>query len=273
VIQTRAIVTNIRDLGADYFLLEVESPEIAGASKPGHFVNVLIQDSARVVLRRPIAVFDVKSNRVQLLVKSIGEGTRWISLREPGDVVNLLGPLGKGLFDKTDAKRVIMVAGGVGLAPLYYYLTYYKELNIKTVLFYGARNAKSILFQNELLELTDECVFVTEDGSLGEKGLVTDELRRYYLEHGTAEGDVVFACGPKFMLKQVVDFADAEHIECFVSLESFMGCGAGVCLSCVIPARHYSQDGDKYFKLCTDGPVINSNIIDKRYFEESYAGH
>ena len=261
--QTSATITAIRDLGAGYFHLETTCPEIAQQAQPGHFINVRCES---VLLRRPLAVFSVDASTIGIFFKACGKGTSWLSQRRAGDQINIVGPLGKGLFEENNAKRVILVAGGVGLAPLYFYLQYNQKSPAKKILFYGARNAQTVFFQNELLDMADESYFVTEDGSLGEKGLVNEELRRFYLTEEPQDGDVVMTCGPNAMIKTIISFAESENLPCQVSLESYMGCGCGVCLSCVIPAADPNQEGESYFRLCTEGPVVDSKRIDKQKF-------
>ena len=265
MIKVQSKITSVTHLGDDYAVVELHCPQVAPLCKPGHFVNIRCD---KVLLRRPIAVLDVEGEVIKFFIQKTGEGTRWITSRKPGDILDIVGPLGKGLFETNNAKRVILVAGGVGLAPLYYYLSDAKKYNIETLLFYGARTAGRIFFQHELMKLADRCVFVTEDGTMGKKGRVTDELKRFYFESGAGSADMIMACGPKFMLREVVAFADSEDVPCQVSLESYMGCGAGVCLSCVIPAKKHEYEAEVYIKLCTDGPVLDSKLIDNTFFEE-----
>ena len=262
------MIENIRDLGSDYYLLELNCPEIAKHARPGHFVNVRITGVQFVILRRPLAVFDVVGNTVKLFMKVAGKGTQWMSGCRPGMELDIVGPLGKGLFEINFAKRIILVAGGVGLAPLYYFLTYNKNKNVEKILFYGARKSDYVYFQNELISLTDKCYFVTEDGSLGEKGMVNEELRKFFLLSEPRSDDLIMTCGPNPMIKEIVKFAHSEKISCQVSLESYMGCGTGVCLSCVVPSRDTLDDGEKYFQVCCEGPVVDSKRIDESFFDK-----
>lgn len=273
MIERDALITQITDLGEDYFSIEASCPDMTPLARPGHFLNVLIKDQTDVLLRRPLAFFDVDGELIKLFIKRVGRGTGWLSQRKSGDVLSLVGPLGKGLFEERGARRIIMVAGGVGLAPLYYFLTTHRNTSFQKVMFYGARSGDKIFYQNELRSLTDECYFVTDDGTLGAQGRVTEELERYFEQCGVSDDDLIMACGPNFMLKAVVAIADRYDVACQLSLESYMGCGAGVCLSCVLPARNYEHDGERFFKLCTEGPVIDSKRIDPIFFEESYATH
>jgi len=267
LISTEASIITITDLGEDYFFVEAECPEISSLPVPGNFVNIRIADSSGVLLRRPFGIFDIEGKIIKFFFKRIGKGTTWISNRRPGDKLDIIGPLGKGVFNPGDAKRIIVIAGGTGIAPIYYFLKYYRNHPAQKILFYGARSKNKVFFQNELFELTDKCIFVTEDGTLGEMGMVSEELKRYYLTYGPNDNDLIISCGPKAMLKEIVEFAEDEHIPCQVSLESYMGCGSGVCLSCVVPARNYNNAGQSMFRVCSDGPVVDSKIIDKKYFE------
>ncbi|MCD6461082.1 dihydroorotate dehydrogenase electron transfer subunit, partial [bacterium] len=122
--QTKAVLKNISELGSDYFLLELNCPDIAKSALPGHFVNIRVTGVPSVILRRPLAVFDVSGNVLKLFMKVAGKGTKWISQCRQGTEFDMIGPLGKGLFEINSHRRIILVAGGVGLAPLYYFLTY-----------------------------------------------------------------------------------------------------------------------------------------------------
>ncbi|MCD6460788.1 dihydroorotate dehydrogenase electron transfer subunit, partial [bacterium] len=152
--------------------------------------------------------------------------------------------------------------------PLYYFLTYNKNKNIEKILFYGARESSHIYFQNELISLTDKCYFVTEDGLLGEKGMVNEELRKFFILSEPRGDDLIMACGPKPMIKEIINFAHSEKIKCLVSLESYMGCGTGVCLSCVVPSNDLLEAGEKYFQVCCEGPVVDSRRINPDFFEK-----
>ena len=266
--QAKSVLENIKALGEDYYLLELNCPEIAKIARPGHFVNVRITGVQFVILRRPLAVFDVTGSTIKFFMKVAGRGTQWMSQLRPGKELDIVGPLGKGLFEINFAKRIILVAGGVGLAPLYYFLSYYNNENVEKILFYGARKNSHLFFQNELISLTDQCYFVTEDGSLGEKGMVNEELRKFFLLSEPRSDDLIMTCGPNPMIKEIVKFAHSEKIACQVSLESYMGCGTGVCLSCVVPSNDVLDEGEKYFQVCCEGPVVDSRRIDESFFDK-----
>ncbi len=262
LIQTTPEVVGIENLGNGYVVLSTECPEIAKDALPGNFVNIKIDGVSDLLLRRPIGIFDVEGSIVKFLVKPVGKGTEWLGSRSVGDKIDLIGPLGKGLFNDDGVGRVVLVAGGVGLAPLFYYLTYNKKSDKKTVLFYGARTKEEISFKDELAELVDDLFFATEDGSLGEKGFVTDAINKASLNF--RKDDLMMVCGPKPMLKSVIDLAESVKVRCQVSLENYMGCGTGVCLSCAIPVLEYDSQGQRYRRVCVDGPVMDSSIIDKK---------
>ncbi|MCB1196378.1 dihydroorotate dehydrogenase electron transfer subunit [bacterium] len=267
MIVSQSSVVSVTSLSADYFVIAFDAPQIAPLCKPGHFLNFRIENNYDILLRRPMAVFDVDGSIVKSLIKVVGKGTRWLSQRRVGDQLNVIGPLGNGFFDAQNARRIFIVAGGVGLAPLYFYLKKARSFSVETIFFYGARTANHLLFIDDLQEFSTQCVFITEDGSFGEKGLSTDILESYCEKVNlSAQNDIVMSCGPNPMLFRVAQFAESKQIPCQVSLESYMGCGGGVCLSCVIPARSYEQDGQAFFKLCTDGPVIDSRRIDMKFF-------
>jgi len=236
-----ADVLEKRFLTEDIFLIRLLAPDIAINCQPGQFVNLKCSHLYDPLLRRPISIFDADedSGEISLLIRIVGKGTNLLSKFEKGDKLDILGPLGNS-FPKDDYRNPLLVAGGIGIAPLYFLA---RNLNHPTLI-WGAKSKKEFFLLDELRE--SSCLFVfTEDGSLGEKGLATDKLA--YLSQGH---DVIFACGPVQMLKEVVRIAREIGIPSFISLEERMACGFGACLGCAVRTKQ------GYKILCKEGPIL-----------------
>ena len=213
---------------------------------PGQFVQVAV-DTKNVFLRRPISIndVDVENATIDLLIRNAGKGTEALINKNEGDIINILFPLGNGFTtDAPAGARMLLIGGGVGVAPLLYLGKVLRENGFKPEFLLGARSEKDLL-ELEDFKAVGEVHICTEDGSVGTKGLVTahpvmqEKLFRYY------------CCGPAPMMKAIAKIAYANGTECEVSLENMMACGLGACLCCV----------EKTVKgnvcVCTEGPVFN----------------
>lgn len=227
-------------------LLSLDNEADVGLIKPGQFVQVMTPNNA-TYLRRPISVCFVENDHLWLLVRSAGKGTEAIIKSSKGDKLNLVFPLGNG-FTTGMSSSPLLIGGGVGVAPLLYLG---KELakncnNVKFLL--GARSEKDILLLNEFKKY-GQVYISTEDGSMGEKGLVTtNSILQGYTDH-------IYCCGPMPMMKAIATIACRKNVECEVSLENTMGCGIGACLCCV----EKTTKGNVC--VCSDGPVFNTNDL------------
>lgn len=231
-----------------YFSLTLQHtdrlPEIAA----GQFVEVEVPGNKQVMLRRPISIHDVDTdnNTLKILVQVVGKGTRTLSKLTEGQKLNLVYPLGHGF--SLEGSRVLLVGGGAGIAPLLHLSKCLSAKGIRPTILLGGRTAALIPVQKEF-EPYGTIGFATEDGSLGEKGLVT--------QHSlfTADYDHIYTCGPTPMMKAVAHYALGKGIECEVSLENMMACGIGACLCCVVD----SDEGHKC--VCKEGPVFNAKRL------------
>jgi dihydroorotate dehydrogenase electron transfer subunit len=216
---------------------------------PGQFVELRIDNSPSTFLRRPISInfVDYDHNELWLLVAGIGDGTRHLCQLHEGDMVNCLLPLGNG-FSQLSHKKVLLVGGGVGVAPLLLQGYKLKQEGSEPSFLLGARSAKDLL-ELDLFREIGPVYITTEDESEGEKGFVTNHsiLQR-------EKFDFIQTCGPKPMMKAVAKYAKANGITCEASLENMMACGLGACLCCV----EKTVEGN--LRVCEDGPVFN---IDK----------
>ena len=240
-------IKEVQRVNANCVLLVMGSEQPLPATFPGQFAELRIDNTPTVMLRRPISVhsFDAQKNEVGFLVQLVGNGTRWLGSLKVGDKVNTLMPLGNGFtLPETAGKRYLLVGGGVGSAPLYYLAEELKKGGNEFTILIGARSAKD-LYRREAYEALGRVEYTTEDGSLGEKGYVTNHslLAEKY--------DYIYTCGPKPMMMAVARYARENNIACEVSLENKMACGLGACLCCV----EDTKEGHKC--VCTDGPVFS----------------
>jgi dihydroorotate dehydrogenase electron transfer subunit len=263
--QSNSLVVSNYEVAPGYFRMRLTAPPWISPPTPGQFVMVRVRDSIDPLLRRPFGLFDIgcidteypgddKREYLELLYRVVGKGTGVMAELHHGDHLDILGPLGKGFDMGSPGTEKILVGGGVGLAPLYYLA---KELarNSPVRLFAGGRGRDDIICITEFERLGIETYVSTDDGTLGEEGLVTDVLDRY-LEKSSAEKSI-FACGPIPMLKAVAEIAEKRGALCQVSLEAYIACGVGACLGCVIKGRNHSEESPDYRCVCKEGPVFD----------------
>lgn len=227
-----------------YFSMKLRHPETLPSIAAGQFVEVEVPGNKHVMLRRPISIHDVDTteNTLTLLVQVVGKGTRTLSMLNEGDKLNLVYPLGHGF--SIEGGKVLLVGGGAGIAPLLHLSKCFKAKGIQPTILLGGRTKTLIPIQKEF-EPYGNVYFATEDGSLGEKGFVTQHTMF------STNYDHIYTCGPTPMMKAVARFAMQNNIECEVSLENMMACGIGACLCCVVD----SDEGHKC--VCKEGPVFN----------------
>ncbi|MDR1980118.1 MAG: dihydroorotate dehydrogenase electron transfer subunit [Tannerellaceae bacterium] len=243
-------VVENRILHEHYCLLKLTSDERLPDMLPGQFVEALVDQSPATFLRRPLSIHfvDKERNELWLLIQFVGEGTRSLGRYRVGDRVNIILPLGNGFTlpdGLSNGQKLLLVGGGVGVAPLLFLGTYLKERGWEPLFLLGARSEKDLV-QLDDFRKTGETYVTTEDHSSGERGYVTDHS---ILQ--TTRFDRIYACGPKPMMVAVARYASSVSVPCEVSLENSMACGIGACLCCV----ENTKEG--HVCVCTDGPVFN----------------
>lgn len=240
-------VKSLERLHERYVLIKLTDDKPLPEMLPGQFVEVQVTGSPTTFLRRPISInfVDYEQNELWLLVATVGDGTRQMVRLQVGDVLNCVLPLGNGFTPAKNGEKVLLVGGGVGVAPLLYMGAEMKRQNIEPTFLLGARSAKDLLML-DIFKRYGRVYVTTEDGSEGEKGFVTNhsllQQERF---------DRISTCGPTPMMKAVARFARQNGVDCEVSLENLMACGLGACLCCV----EKTVDGN--LCVCKDGPVFN----------------
>lgn len=242
------IVSTNEKLHNNYILLKLTSSQKLPKMLPGQFAEVRVDKSPSTFLRRPISInyIDKQKNELWLLVQKVGDGTRALANVQPGEIVNIVAPLGNTFStpQQTD-KKLLLVGGGVGTAPMLFLGSHLKEMGFSPNFLLGARSANDVLQLDDFRRFGNVYI-TTEDGSLGEKGYVTQHS---VLENETF--DCIYTCGPKPMMVAVAAYAKKRNILCEVSLENTMACGVGACLCCV------EKTTEGHVCVCKDGPVFN----------------
>lgn len=252
-----AVVLSQERIAEDIYSMWIKT-DAASEAKPGQFISMYTNDGAKL-LPRPISICEIDKSegslRVVYRVTGKNTGTEEFSQMKAGDIIPVIGPLGNGFpYEKAEGKHVFLMGGGIGVPPI---LELAKQMNCeKKQIIMGYRNAETFL--RDEFEQNGEVYISTEDGSVGTKGNVMDAIR----ENGLA-ADMIYACGPTPMLRAIKEYAEANGIECYISLEERMACGIGACLACVCQTKekdHHSNVNNK--RICKDGPVFLSTEVE-----------
>lgn len=254
--QENAIVTRVEQLSSDNFRISFNSPQIAAEARPGQFVMVRTVVGSDPLLRRPFSVHQTEvDGTVQIYFKNVGRGTQLMSQFSPGEEVSLLGPLGKG-FQIDSRYPACLVGGGLGIAPLLFLTrkmaSAYLDLSDITVILGGRTSGEVQPLVADFEKYGIDVLVTTDDGSFGEKGFVTDLLRKASL----ATDCKIFTCGPEAMMAAVYKIALEKGWPCQASVEEEMACGVGACLGCC----KTKADGS-YTHVCINGPVYNAEEL------------
>ncbi|WP_370326280.1 dihydroorotate dehydrogenase electron transfer subunit [Euzebya sp.] len=248
-------VLQYRKIGT-YHSLTFVSPEIADRAEPGQFVTIGVEGH-HTVLRRPFSIYQVSrhgpwAGTVEIIFDATGEGTRWLTTRAKHDLVDLVGPLGTPFPIPKQNVTSLLVGSGYGTAPLLYLASVLQQRGLRADMIIGAPTADRIFNAIEAKRLSATTVLTTEDGSLGEQGVITDVMARM-LDGGRT--GLVYASGPMPMLREVSQLAMSHGVPVRVATEELMACGTGVCQTCVLPVE---RKGQLYnLRGCVEGPVFN----------------
>lgn len=233
------------------YVIILESSEPIPEIKPGNFAEIEIPNAPDVFLRRPISVLDVdhETNTLSFYIKVIGKGTKKLGEQNIGQKINVIYPLGNS-FTINGITKALIVGGGSGIAPFILLGRELQQKNIDVTFLFGARTADEIVMVEEFSNY-GEVLSTTEDGSLGQKGLVT----QHSLFKGNFQFEIIYTCGPDPMMKAITKIADEKGVECEASLENMMACGFGACLCCV------TETTSGNLCVCTEGPVFNTKVL------------
>ncbi|MCF7873475.1 MAG: dihydroorotate dehydrogenase electron transfer subunit [Candidatus Omnitrophica bacterium] len=260
-------IDQVKKVRNDIFLLSFRSAYIAQTAKPGNFLHLKVNTT---ILRRPLSIHRVKDDLIYILFKQRGRGTKALAEKKKNDQLDLIGPLGNG-FKVKRRENSILVAGGIGVAPLLFLAQKLAKRPMSKVpaspaggqrstpdniILMGAKDKKELVCEEEFKKLGFQVKIASEDGSKGYKGFVTDLLKKRLRTSDFGLRANIYACGPKDMFDQINKILkNYKNINTQLSFEQFMGCGLGVCSACVIPTK------TGYKKVCQDGPVFNLKEI------------
>ena len=246
-------------LGSIYHRLRIVLSQPIGPIIPGQFAMLSIKGDKDILLPRPFSIHnfdnDTDASRLDFLFKVVGKGTALLASLTVGTHINILAPLGKGFPDPPGGGyKTLIIAGGMGIAPLFPLVLRLKTSPSSAAVLYGAKSLEDLVCLSELPNITIK--IATEDGTRGEKGLVTQFLKQE--EDNSEAKTIIYACGPEPMLKTVTEFARERKVPCWISIERRMACGVGACLSCVVKTT------DGYKQVCCDGPIFEAQDIEWR---------
>lgn len=250
--QGRYIIADKKAAARGIFDIIVNCPDIAELAKPGQFAQVAADG---FFLRRPISICDIdkENGTIRLVFEVRGKGTEKISELNKGDLIDIIAPLGNG-FTVLEGKKAVCVGGGIGTPPM---LGIAKQYGSSAQVISGFRTAGIAILQEDFAKAGCDTVLCTDDGTAGVHGFVTAPLEQRLKDD---KPDIIYACGPSMMLKNIVGLAKQYGVKCEVSLEQRMACGVGACLVCVCKTV---KDGEQFLShVCKDGPVFDGEEVD-----------
>ena len=256
-VQVQGEVLSMRRVGA-YNAMTIVAPGIAELTKPGHFIALQVGGAeSSMLLRRAFAIYEVKERgvyggTVEFVFAVHGKGTAWLAARRPQDKVDVVGPLGKPFRLPKEKVNATLVGGGYGAAPLLSLANALRDRGSRVDFVLGAGSIDRLFGQLDAKRMASSIAITTDDGSMGERGRVSDVLPQVLDRTGS---EVIYACGPMAMLRAVSELAAERGIPAQVAVEESMACGIGVCMTCVLPV--VGDDGvSRMVRSCVEGPVF-----------------
>jgi dihydroorotate dehydrogenase electron transfer subunit len=254
--QEKATIIKNEKINNHCWRMVICSKYIAKKAQPGQFLHIKVNsNNGKPFLRRPFAIHNVGSKgQFSILYKIRGQATKLMRELSKADKIDVIGPLGSGFQPSLKAKKYIIVAGGIGLAPLFFLAKNLLDSKKEVIVIYGARTKKELLCRKEISNINIKPLLATDDGSQGTKGSVNDLLTKL-LAKNKDEKIEVFAAGPRVMLKEAARICKKAKVKLEVSMDEIMACGVGVCLGCAVKTKN------GYKLACKDGPVFKAEDI------------
>jgi len=255
-----------KEVAPNIYLMKLKASEIAQDALPGQFIHIKCSKDNYPLLRRPLSIhrIDKEKEEIYILFQVAGEGTKLLSQRVIGDDLDIMGPIGNGFNIYPESKKIMIVGGGIGVAPLLALCEESIRKGKEVRVLIGAQKKELVIGEESFKVLGAKVDVATDDGSYKYKGLVTDLLKETIIEEGWLP-DQIFTCGPKPMLRKIVEISLDNYIDCQVSLEERMACGIGACLGCVCKIKTRDKKDDKvkygYKKVCIDGPIFKGSEV------------
>ena len=262
VIRQKCEVLTVKRAGI-YHTITIVAPEIADRARPGQFVQVLVPGGREFLLRRPFSIHQASrkggwAGTLEFAFLALGPGTTWLSQIQPHDFLDVVGPLGKPFPYPRNMTNCLLVGGGYGAAPLYFLAQELRARGKRVDMVIGARDQERLFKPVEAKRLSQTVILATEDGSVGDRGRVTDVLPGMVSRCNT---QVVYGCGPNGMLRAVAEYCAHHRIPCQVAVEELMACGLGVCWTCVVPVIRADGSGWDHLRSCMEGPVFSGSRV------------
>ncbi len=251
-IQDRYKVVGVNKVNDVYFRLVLDAPALAREVKPGQFIHIKVSDGLEPLFRRPFSVFRAKAGKVEVFFEPVGKGSKLLAAKEKGDILDVLGPLGRPFtLPSKSVKQVVFIGGGIGVAPFLLFSDILLKHKAEKVLLYGGRS-RAHTFSMAGFKANGVKTFVaTDDGSVGVKGRVSELFDKIDIAPTT----FIYACGPRPMMATVAAFAREKNLSGEASMEEVMACGLGACLGCSISTTK------GYQTVCHDGPVFGLEAL------------
>lgn len=253
-----------KTIGPGYYRIGMTCDEKYASAQPGQFVMLGLPERLDPLLRRPFSIHRNIQEKgrlrgIELLYKVVGVTTKKMATLDKGDELHLFGPLGRGFSVPDECRRVFIVAGGIGVAPMLFLVESLRRKSanlLESMVFLGGGSKEDLLCRDDFLSLGVNVHLTTDDGSEGDQCLVTLPFESMISRE--TRPDVIYACGPMAMIQCVIDIALAHAIPCQVSIETMMACGMGACLGCAVEGAAVSN---RYLHACVDGPVFDANEL------------
>ena len=260
-VNIKAKLLKKEELTTGIFKFSIQAKEIIDLAKPGNFIEVRVNDDIEPFLRRPISIYnmDKENGILEFIFQEKGKGTKILSARREGELIDIVGPLGFGTFKYSNFENLAIIGGGIGVFPLYELAKCAKSENKNVNTYLGFRNKDLVVLEEEFKNVSNNLTIATDDGSYSQKGFAIDFLKRD-IEDGKI--DSIYACGPLPMLRAVRALALEKNIPCQISLEEKMACGLGVCLGCAVKTAASSKDAPEYWHVCKAGPVFQAKDVE-----------
>jgi len=261
---TCAMVSSQRETVKGHFLMTAKTPASFRSAIPGQFVMVRLEGGTTPFLSRPFSLYSVYSRGddtfVEIFYKVVGKGTEALSRLQEGDALDILGPLGKGFDVPLSCRKIVLIAGGIGVPPLSFLAQRYggDNRNMEIICYVGAGSSEALVGLDRLEEICSVVEISTDDGSRGYHGLVTGLFERD-LDPYADDTTRIYSCGPRPMLAGLQVLLKDRSVVCQVSLEERMACGIGACLGCVVRTR---GDSSELVRVCKEGPVFDIKNVE-----------
>jgi len=265
ILNIKVKILSRKEVAPNICLMKLKAPEIAQDALSGQFIHIKCSKDNYPLLRRPLSIhrIDKEKGEIFILFQVMGEGTKLLADRTIGDDLDIMGPIGNGFNIYPESRKIMIVGGGIGVAPLLALCEESIRQGKEVRVLIGALKKELVIGEENFRNLGAKVDVATDDGSYKHKDLVTDLLEGSIRERWLA--DQIFACGPKPMLKKIVEISLDAHIDYQVSLEERMACGIGACLGCVCKIKTKDKKEYKvkyeYKRICIDGPVFGGSEV------------